>query len=464
VTRLCPEDQLSNRLLRPDVRRRLSVLALDTALVGAHLFLPRSLTRGLPPIDHLWSGFFSNDPTDRRQKQFVRFIATIGETSKRPTFHYMHVTLPHQPFRLLPSGKQYWTTDLFVAEMDGRRPQDLWHTVQQQQRHLLQLMYVDRLLGETIAALEAEGVYDDAVVVVTADHGVSFRPGVNQRLLQPENVGEILSIPLIIKAPGLEPGLTSDRNAESIDIAPTIAEALGAPLPWKQDGQSLLDLGAPERPYKVTPTPTPLASDGRPPLKLPAQLTARRDVAWKEKLERLGAGHDELHGIGPHRGLLGRELASLEVGDGTTEIVLSDPAQFAAVDLSASHLPVVLEGWIGAGADKQPPLAVAIAGVIRAIGYPAAQDGNFRIMLPEAALASGANLVEVLVVEGDPPGPRLLRPRAGRATQHRRERPGWRRGAHSLARQRARRRRRVRRDPPAPQGRRARLGRGHGAQ
>ena len=45
------------------------------------------------------------------------------------------------------------------------------------QRHLLQLAYVDSLIGDLVQELKAQGIYDDALVVLTADHGISFEPG-----------------------------------------------------------------------------------------------------------------------------------------------------------------------------------------------------------------------------------------------------------------------------------------------
>ncbi len=45
--------------------------------------------------------------------------------------------------------------------------------------------------------------------------------------------------PLLIKGPGLEAGVTSDADAETIDIVPTLVDLLGIDLPWSVDGISL---------------------------------------------------------------------------------------------------------------------------------------------------------------------------------------------------------------------------------
>src|SRR5699024_3654624 len=118
------------------------------------------------------------------------------------------------------------------------------------QRHLLQLQATDRLIGRVIARLKAIGAYDDAMIVVTADHGVSFMAGEPVRGLSARNAHEIAWIPLFVKYPGQTAGVVDDRPTRSSDIVPTIADAIGADVPWKLDGSSLLD------PAPSAPEPT----------------------------------------------------------------------------------------------------------------------------------------------------------------------------------------------------------------
>lgn len=97
--------------------------------------------------------------------------------------------------------------------------------------------YADDQIGKIVAALKAAGVYDETVIILSADHG--------------ENLGELglygehgtadaitCRVPLIIKWPGLRSGTTDEGLHYSLDLAPTIADLLGrepAPI-W--DGQS----------------------------------------------------------------------------------------------------------------------------------------------------------------------------------------------------------------------------------
>ena len=54
-------------------------------------------------------------------------------------------------------------------------------TPHNEQRQLLQLGFADRLLGRLIARLKREGIYDDTLIVVTADHGFAWKVGVETR-------------------------------------------------------------------------------------------------------------------------------------------------------------------------------------------------------------------------------------------------------------------------------------------
>src|SRR6185295_15509980 len=117
--------------------------------------------------------------------------------------------------------------------------------LQSQQRNLLQLMHLDRLLGRLQARLRETGLFDKCLLVVVADHGICFRAGESRRMVTPGNLADIMAIPLFIKAPGQAMGNISDRAAQSIDVLPTIADILGIKLPMPVDGRSLLDPAVP---------------------------------------------------------------------------------------------------------------------------------------------------------------------------------------------------------------------------
>ena len=78
-----------------------------------------------------------------------------------------------------------------------------------------------------LARLRATGLYRRALVVVTADHGLSFARGIrDRRTATPANLHEVAPVPLFVKLPGSERGAVSRSYASTVDVLPTIARAL----------------------------------------------------------------------------------------------------------------------------------------------------------------------------------------------------------------------------------------------
>ena len=65
-----------------------------------------------------------------------------------------------------------------------------------------------------------------ALVIVTADHGVSFRREVRGVTRLSLNMADIAAVPLFVKYPGQTRGRTDRRAASVIDVLPTIADVL----------------------------------------------------------------------------------------------------------------------------------------------------------------------------------------------------------------------------------------------
>ena len=97
-------------------------------------------------------------------------------------------------------------------------------------RYRQQVGYVDRFIGQVLDRLKESDLFDRCLLIVTADHGVSFHPGHSRRLPDADNLSDILSVPLFVKLPGQLNGTTDDRNIESVDLLPTVAEVIGVRL------------------------------------------------------------------------------------------------------------------------------------------------------------------------------------------------------------------------------------------
>ena len=148
----------------------------------------------------------------------------------------MHSSLPHGPPRFLPDGRGYVSHRKAYPGL-RERPLDApqWLADQSFQRHVLQVQYTDALVGELLDRVRAAGLYDEAVIVVTADHGISFRAGQPRRRLTPETMPDLVVVPFIVKLPGQRAGTVDDGAVRTIDALPTIAEAAGVDVPWRTD-------------------------------------------------------------------------------------------------------------------------------------------------------------------------------------------------------------------------------------
>ena len=99
------------------------------------------------------------------------------------------------------------------------------------------IAYVDAELGRLFDRLEALGLADRTIVVVTSDHGEAFfEHGLPLHVTLHEEVGRI---PLIIRAPGVVSGKRATGSVGLVDLAPTILELAGLDPMADVDGVSL---------------------------------------------------------------------------------------------------------------------------------------------------------------------------------------------------------------------------------
>jgi len=117
-------------------------------------------------------------------------------------------------------------------------------------RYLGALRDADRVIGALVQRLRQTGRYDDTLIVVTGDHGQAFgqhRTYGNGGAVHEESV----HVPLILINPQLGGPRRSGRLAGHIDMAPTVADALGLAVPPSWQGASLFRSG-PQRPIYFT--------------------------------------------------------------------------------------------------------------------------------------------------------------------------------------------------------------------
>jgi hypothetical protein len=413
LTYLCPDAYCPRS--RGSTRDRLGGLLSDTRIAFLHRVLPGSLSGCLPPIGDRWSGFAQErilvapdarivrdvfrDLTDSTRAQVSRFLESFSGDESRATLHFAHLVVPHSPWRFLPSGRAY-PAPLEAEGVTGRRDawvDDPWIVEHAYQRHLLQVGFVDRIVGRLLDRLEREGLYDRTLLVVVADHGASFVPGVPRRAATPENVGDIARVPLFVKLPGQETARTDARPARTIDILPTIADVLDIHLPWSVDGRSLI--AAPQQRPWVT-----VSRHNGPEVRATLSsvdrgmaATLRRKAAW------FGEGPRSLFTIGAHTWLLGRPLAHLKVRGAEEErATVDNPQSFAHVSPRSPVVPVRITGAVEDPEVCRFELAIAVNGRVAALTRCVADEDTlrFRAIVPESVFRAGLNPVDVFAIRG----------------------------------------------------------------
>ncbi len=163
----------------------------------------------------------------------------IGRIQGGRTLNLIHIELPHSPYQYDADGRRYTDVDTLPGlDLDNWDP-DPKYAEEGYRRYMLQAEFTDRLVGEMMDRLDRTGLWDKAIVLVTADHGVAFQPGKSRRAAVPVTAGEVAGIPMFFKAPGQKQGGVNDTAVRNTDLVPTVGDYLNAD--WKLPGHSLRD-------------------------------------------------------------------------------------------------------------------------------------------------------------------------------------------------------------------------------
>jgi arylsulfatase A len=167
--------------------------------------------------------YLPTKPDDFGPDLFNDFVIDFARRHKhQPFFVYYTSVLTHEPRVETPDP----------GEPGGRWPMGLKSNLE----------YLDHLVGKLFAALKAEGLDENTLVIFLGDNGTG-RDGKGQ-------VSELgARVPCIVRGPGVKRGVVSRAVADLTDIMPTLADFSGAALPKDVtfDGQSLAPVLRDER-------------------------------------------------------------------------------------------------------------------------------------------------------------------------------------------------------------------------
>lgn len=350
-------------------------------------------TPPVDPGDDLPLSVFGGEP---RGRAFVSFLDLL-EPGDRPCVCVLHLVMPHSPWRYLPTGQQYPGTDPMPGQAESPGPgrkwiQDPWLVQLAQARHLMQLGFVDRLLGLVMERLQENEMFDDAVVALVADHGIAFRPNEHKRAATPATLGEVAYVPLMFKGPGQTEGAVVDHPVEVVDLVPTIADHLQLGDGVTFDGVSLR---APEPLRTRRVGGEWLDNDG-----------AERDAALQRKFESFPdlRSWSDLLNLAPAgtRGWLGREVTGY--GSGTATASITRPGDIRSAKALDPRVPALIEGRLD-GSDPQQAnlLLLALDGriVTGTQTYAASGEERFYALVPPAAYVDPPHRLQVFRLTPD---------------------------------------------------------------
>ena len=353
------------------------------------------------------------------------FLAGM-QAGEAPSVHYLHLLLPHSPWRLLPSGLSYPHPfrPAGLGEDEEWTRASPWPALQARQRHLLQLSYTDGLVDDLLDRMEETGLLDRSLLVVMADHGVAFTPGEpikGSRTTTFDGVERILPelawVPLFVHYPGgAGAGEVDDRNALLVDVLPTIADVVGLDLAGATeepvDGRSLR---GPAR--RATEKPWVQAYDsggGSFERELGEQGTF--DSSRRDEVFALGSPPSSVpedlrpYAIGPGADLVGDRVSALDVGPRATGLVADVNLEpLRTVDRRSGQLGVLRTGTVSGRPPDGAAVAIAVNGRIAGVSplFPGDDDEPaFSVMVPEDWLRDGDNDVRIFLVP-DPGGTRI---------------------------------------------------------
>jgi arylsulfatase A-like enzyme len=250
---------------------------VDVPAVPLDLYGPDTTYPGAEDHGSTWAP--TRFPAELSETAFMtdKAIEWLGRNADRPFFMHISYVRPHPP-RRNPAGYH----DLYAAEQVGRftgfadpDAEAAFHPLNallvglplsaaprdERERKQLRATYygaqseVDDQLGRLFGYLERQGLSASTLVVLTSDHG---EMGGDHWLV--EKCGywdESFHIPLIVRDPSAAAdstrGLVVRAPTESVDVAPTLLDWLGAEIPVQFDGwplTSFIRMGAPPQHWR----------------------------------------------------------------------------------------------------------------------------------------------------------------------------------------------------------------------
>jgi arylsulfatase A-like enzyme len=195
--------------------------------------------------------------TDVYAAKAVDFIHRSAQTGQ-PFFVYISTYAPHNPSTpaprhaslfsdlKLPRPSSFNEEDVsdksrYYARNPSLTEEDIALLEQKYRLRIQSLQAVDDMVESIVHELENSGQLDNTYIFFTSDNG--FHLG-QHRLPAGKATAfeEDIRVPLLVRGPGIKPGIVIDKLAGNVDFGPTFAELAGCQAGDFVDGRSLVPL------------------------------------------------------------------------------------------------------------------------------------------------------------------------------------------------------------------------------
>ncbi|MFT4623277.1 MAG: arylsulfatase A-like enzyme [Myxococcota bacterium] len=351
----------------PTLAERLHAAGWDTIAVvgGAPLEGAMGLDRGFVVYDDRLPALQGLSYQDRASGVVDRALLHVERRDPgRALFLFVHAFDPHAPYD--PVGPRHWSApsgggpldsadapmaELVAAIEAGRaEPEDVAAVVG---RYAAEVHAVDAQVGRLLASLQARAVLDEAIVVVTADHGEVLAEHPLYAFSHGTDVtAGALRVPLIVRGYGLPvaAGRVVRSQVGLVGLAPTLEALLGLTPQLERPGRRFDAL------VRAGPV---WDSDGWPE-------RPTRSVFLEATRPRSKERTDGWNNLDFHRGVLAGGYAVRAAPVFDEPVVEGDlPPGIASL------LAGLLQRWDGTAPDAraEPPLAPATERALRELGY-----------------------------------------------------------------------------------------------
>jgi glucan phosphoethanolaminetransferase (alkaline phosphatase superfamily) len=191
-------------------------------------------------FDHYIDGNDFPDPlTLHDDAGVVDYLQGLEPMTGEPAFFYFHLMSAHSLGKNRPEFSVFQPAVEHLLSWVGKTiDQDITEELKQLSNGYDNgVLQTDHYIEQILGLLESKGYLDDAVVIITGDHGDGL--GENGYVSHTYHLyQEDIQVPLIWISDDCQ--LVNQRYGTQIDVAPTVLDCLDLPVPETWQGQSLM--------------------------------------------------------------------------------------------------------------------------------------------------------------------------------------------------------------------------------